>query len=221
MGDYDDMKVSVILRCRNEERYIGHCLQSLGDNLINPEILLLDNNSTDNSIRVANTFDWMNIKKIQIENNDYSPGGALNIGVKEASNPVIMVFSAHCELISFNWDTAVSALNDDGAICVFGKQIPVWDGKRVTPRYIWSNFKDTEEWNLFCKAENRYFLHNAFSIYWKHDLLDNPFDERLSGKEDRYWANDMIENGYRIKYDPSLACKHYYTGDGATWKGVG
>ena len=51
--------------------------------------------------------------------------------------------------------------------------------------------------------------------------LDNPFDERLSGKEDRYWANDMIENGYRIKYDPSLVCKHYYTGDGATWKGVG
>ena len=98
MSDYDDMKVSVILRCRNEERYIGHCLQSLGDNLSSPEILLLDNNSTDNSIRVAKTFDWMNIKKIQIENNDYSPGEALNIGVKEASNPIIMIFSAHCEL---------------------------------------------------------------------------------------------------------------------------
>ena len=62
MGNYDDIKVSVIVRCRNEERYIGYCLQSLDDYLTNPEIILLNDNSTDNSMRVANTFDWMDIK---------------------------------------------------------------------------------------------------------------------------------------------------------------
>ena len=70
-------KISVILRCRNEERYIGHCLQSLDDFLYEPEIILLNNNSTDNSIRVVNTFDWMNIRKIHINNDDpnWSKGG--------------------------------------------------------------------------------------------------------------------------------------------------
>jgi hypothetical protein len=105
--------------------------------------------------------------------------------------------------------------------CVWGKQIPVWDGKRVTPRYIWSNFKDKDAWNYFCEAENRYFLHNAFAIYKKDYLEEFPFDERLSGKEDRYWANDRIENGDGIYYDSKLICKHHYTDGGATWKGVG
>ena len=40
-----EQRVSVILRCRNEERYIGHCLQSLDDFLYEPEIILLNNNS--------------------------------------------------------------------------------------------------------------------------------------------------------------------------------
>jgi glycosyltransferase involved in cell wall biosynthesis len=74
MGDYDDVKVSVIVRCRNEERYIGHCLQSLDDYLTTPEVILLNDNSTDNSMRIANTFDWMNIKKININNDEYLPG---------------------------------------------------------------------------------------------------------------------------------------------------
>ena len=60
--------VSIIIRCRNEERYIGYAIQSVYDFLgYGVEIILVDNESTDNSIRVANTFDWMNIKKIQID----------------------------------------------------------------------------------------------------------------------------------------------------------
>ena len=70
MSNYDDIKVSVIVRCRNEERYIGHCLQSLDDYLTNPEIILLNDNSTDNSMRIANTFDWMNIKNTNFKQRD-------------------------------------------------------------------------------------------------------------------------------------------------------
>jgi glycosyltransferase involved in cell wall biosynthesis len=221
MGDYDDVKVSVIVRCRNEERYIGHCLQSLDDYLTDPEIILLNDNSTDNSMRIANTFDWMNIKKININNDEYLPGKSLNIGVQESSNSIIIIFSAHCELVKFDWDETVSNLNDDGSIAVWGKQIPIWDGKRVTPRYIWSNFGDKLEFNYYCESEKRYFLHNAFSIYWKRDLEKFPFDERLSGKEDRYWANDRIKEGHQIIYNPNLTVKHHYTINGATWKGTG
>ena len=221
-----EQRVSVILRCRNEERYIGHCLQSLDDFLYEPEIILLNNNSTDNSIRVVNTFDWMDIKKIQIDNDNYTPGRSLNIGVEEASNPIILILSAHCELVEFDIDNVINAFDykktiNNKVACIWGKQIPVWDGKRVTPRYIWSNFKDKDAWNYFCEAENRYFLHNAFAIYKRNYLEEFPFDERLSGKEDRYWANDRIENGDGIYYDSKLVCKHHYTDGGATWKGVG
>ena len=49
------MKYSIVIRNRNEERYIGHCIQSLvdfiGDDI---QIIMVDNESTDNSIRISN-----------------------------------------------------------------------------------------------------------------------------------------------------------------------
>ena len=73
------MNFSVILRNRNEERYIGYCIQSLVDFLGDDvEIVLVDNESTDDSIRIVNTFDYLNIKKVNIIKNNYSPGRALN-----------------------------------------------------------------------------------------------------------------------------------------------
>ena len=35
--------ISVVIRTRNEERWIGHTIQSLLDHLIQPEIIIVDN----------------------------------------------------------------------------------------------------------------------------------------------------------------------------------
>ena len=31
---------------------------------------------------------------------------------------------------------------DGGYVAVWGKQIPIWNGKKISQRYMWSNFKD-------------------------------------------------------------------------------
>ena len=60
-------KYSVVIRNRNEERYIGHCIQSvvdfLGDDV---QIIIVDNESTDESIRIVNTFDYLDINHLTI-----------------------------------------------------------------------------------------------------------------------------------------------------------
>ena len=40
-------KISVVIRTRNEERWIGHVIQSVIDHLDKPEIIIVDNNSTN------------------------------------------------------------------------------------------------------------------------------------------------------------------------------
>jgi glycosyltransferase involved in cell wall biosynthesis len=42
--------VSVIIRNKNEKDYIGFAIQSVVDNFIDPEIIVVDNNSTDESL---------------------------------------------------------------------------------------------------------------------------------------------------------------------------
>ena len=46
--------VSIIIRTKNEERWIDHCLSAIEtQNMRDYEIILVDNNSEDRSVKVA------------------------------------------------------------------------------------------------------------------------------------------------------------------------
>ena len=92
---------------------------------------------------------------------------------------------------------------------------------KITPRYIWSHFSNISKENMFSEIENRYFIHNAFCFYRKSILQEYPFNEMLYGKEDRYWASDIVKSGKSYYYEHTSYCHHHYTERGATWKGMG
>ena len=220
------MSVSVFIRCRNEEHWIGHAIQSVLDMIEVPEIIIVDNGSTDDSKMIVKHFqknlylegpDRVDIKVVDID--DYSPGRALNLGIAMSTKENILILSAHSVLSRINIEKHIDSLKN--YICVFGNQIPVWRGRRIRKNYLWSHFKNEEEINMYSEQEDRYFLHNALSLYRRDVLIDHPFDEELVGKEDRYWANEMISHGFETLYDPELECHHHYTDGGNTWKGLG
>jgi len=213
--------LSVVIRSRNEGRFIGYCLQSITDFVGNPEIFLVDNESTDETIRIVNRFEYHDITKLHISKDDYTPGRALNLGIKQCTEDYVMILSAHCEIIKFNFDRMKSQLDESKVGALWGKQTPIWDGKKISRRYMWSNFGDESQTNYWCESEDRHFFHNAFSIFKREHLREFPFDEHYSGKEDRYWANDQIEKGFDILYDSTHEVKHHYTPVGATWMGTG
>ena len=221
-------KISVLIRLSNEERWIGYAVQSVIDIFNKPEIIIINNYSTDRSLEIVKRFsenpknknnksNYTDIKIINIK--DYSPGRAVNLGVKKAKNKTILVLSAHCIVKQVNLKSVEKNLKK--YVSVFGNQIPVWEGKKITKRYIWQHFGKKEIVNMYSNFENRYFLHNAFAFFNKSFLLKNKFDENLEGKEDRYWAIEMISKKKKgILYDPNLVVEHQYTPNGATWKGI-
>ena len=218
--------LSVLIRCRNEERWIGHSIQSVIDTFENPEIVVVDNGSTDNSKDVVQMFkkgkfsgkgSYADIKTYDIDG--YTPGKSLNFGIEKCSKKIILILSAHSVIQKCNLIKIKDKLNK---YCVVGaKQIPIYKGKKISRRYVWANFMDDDYENHFSKGENRYFLHNAFCFYEKNVLKKYPFDELLHAKEDRYWVNDMIEKGFSSYYDSETICHHHYTNNCATWKGIG
>ncbi len=209
--------VSVIIRNRDEAEYIGFAIQSVVDHIKDPEIIIVDNNSKDDSLKIVSLFDRYNIKTYSID--DYTPGKALNLGVNKCSNDTILILSAHSQITKLDLDSVEEHLKNN--VAVFGNQIPIFRGKKITKRYIWSHFNDKEQTNMFSKIENRLFLHNAFCFYTKKVLQDFPFDEKLSGKEDRYWAKEIVSKGLNYFYTPSIEVNHYFTNKGATWQGLG
>ena len=64
---YSMDKVSVIIRNKNEAEHIGLAIQSVLDHLgPKTEILIIDDNSTDDSLEVVALFDRSNIKVTKI-----------------------------------------------------------------------------------------------------------------------------------------------------------
>ena len=210
--------ISIIIRNKNEEQHIGYAIQSCLDFFEKPEIIIVDNDSSDNSLDVVMFFNDRTDIKI-INNKNYTPGKALNIGVKNASRDYVMMLSAHSQILKLDFKSIKKNL--ENYIAIFGKQIPIYMGKRITPRYIWTHFNNEETINMYSNLENRYFFHNAFSVFKKSTLENFPFDEMYGSKEDRYWVKEMIERKNNFLYDPSLIINHFYTKNGATWKGIG
>lgn len=212
-------KISVIIRTREEERHIGYAIQSCIDNFDNPEIIVIDDNSEDQTLKIVSLFDKYDIKVYNIEKK-YSPGYSLNMGVSKCSNELILVLSAHCQIIKMDLGKVRTYLHKYKA--VFGNQTPIYHGKKITKRYLWSHFETTTKVNMYSKIEERYFLHNAFCFYNRNFLIANPFDEKYSGKEDRYWAINLVDNlKEEFFYTPEIEVYHFYTKKGATWKGLG
>ena len=219
--------ISVIIRNKNEGRWIGHCIQSCLENLIGPEIIIVNHKSNDDSIEIAKSFrhdpslkpsikNYCDVKVLDIS--EYTPGKAINMGVKAATKKYICVLSAHCVIQHIENEFLLKNLKKYP--CIFGKQIPIYRGKKINPRYIWSHFKNEEIENMFSEQEGRFFLHNAFAFYQKDILLELPFNEDITSKEDRLWALALSKINKKFLYSPKLIANHNYTDEGNTWKGI-
>ena len=90
--------VSIIIPCRNEEKYIGQCLDSLLANDYckkNLEIIIVDGMSNDRTreiiIKYIQKYNFIKI----VDNSKFIKPIALNLGIRAASFDIIMHVDAH------------------------------------------------------------------------------------------------------------------------------
>jgi len=195
-------KISIIIRTKNEERWIEQCLKKIFDqNYENFEVILVDNNSKDKTLEKAKKFP---VKIVKI--NKFLPGKAINLGIKKSKGKIIVCLSAHCIPINNNWlKKIVYALKDPKVAGVYGRQKPL--------SYS-SDFDKRDLFNLF-GPEKRVqkidtFFHNANSAFKKKLWSKIPFDEKTKHIEDRIWGNKVINRGYKIIYEPDAPVYHWH-----------
>jgi len=94
----DSVFISIIIPCRNEEKYIGRCLDSLlaNDYLREDlEIVIVDGMSTDRTREMLQYYCHKYTFIKMIDNPWHIKPKALNIGIKSTSSDVIMRIDAH------------------------------------------------------------------------------------------------------------------------------
>jgi len=98
-------KVSIIIPCRNEENYIGACLDSILQQDYPPELLevfVCDGKSDDGSEAIISKYSQQHPNIHLLINERQTTPIALNLGIKEATGNYIVILGAHSEL-QFNY----------------------------------------------------------------------------------------------------------------------
>ena len=92
--------ISIIIRTKNEERWIGLCIEQIKkQSYKNYEIILVDSISEDKTVEKAKRH---GVNKV-VEVKDYKPGKAINMGIEASKGEFIVILSAHCLPINNKW----------------------------------------------------------------------------------------------------------------------
>jgi poly-beta-1,6-N-acetyl-D-glucosamine synthase len=117
------IKISVIIACKNEEKNLPWLLDDLGDqdynyNLI--EVIVVDDNSTDNTYKTASMKG--NIEKIKILTNpENGKKSAIKAGINNAEGELIITTDADCRVGSKWISTIASFYSENNPDLIIGQ----------------------------------------------------------------------------------------------------
>ena len=194
--------VSIIIRTKNEEKWIESCLRSVfNQNYKNFEVILVDNESTDDTVKIAKKY---KIKILKISK--FRPGLAINEGIRKSKGKFIVCLSGHCIPVNQSWlKNLVYDLNKKSIAGVYGRQEPLSFSSDLDKRDLINTFGLDKKVQI-----NDTFFHNANSAFRKNLWKKFPFDEQVINIEDRVWGQKVIENGFKIVYEPKASVYHYH-----------
>ena len=195
--------VSIIIRTKDEERWITHCLQGVfSQTHTDIEVILVDNDSSDKTVEKAKQFP---IRKV-VSCAEYRPGKALNAGIREAVGEYLVCLSGHCIPVNEHWlANLVRAMEDPKVAGVYGRQEPMAFTPDADKRDLLLVF------GLDRKVQIKdSFFHNANSLIRRALWQQIPFDEAVTNIEDRAWAQEVLARGYTIVYEPGASVYHHH-----------
>ncbi len=217
------MDISVIILTRNEEKNIRACLTAIlkqspaGDNW---EIIVVDGNSQDNTIKVVNELQQGSDRLRLITNEKTQIAAGRNLGLKASCYPFIAFTDADC-VVPKNWLKKLAAeyirlnLIDQRIAGVGGGNVPFDSGSRFSQAlgvYLDSflgSFNSAQGRN-FTEVKKVASLACLNVLYKKNSLIEcDLFDEKLANIcEDADMNFRLREKGHNLYFIPDLAVAH-------------
>ncbi len=193
--------ISVIIRCKNEEKALGRCLATIFTQQtdVSFEVIVVDSGSTDHTLTIAREYP---VRLFEIPPESFSFGFALNHGIERADGAIIVNISAHCIPVHNTWLSEITGPVREGrADAVYGRQVPVKGVNPFEEVSLDRHFPGTE------KSGGRVAFSNANCSFLRKMWEVVRFDEALPSWEDFLWYL-LLKDRYRFHYCPEAAVYH-------------
>ncbi|MDT3404776.1 glycosyltransferase family 2 protein [Mucilaginibacter terrae] len=193
--------VSVIIPCYNSQNFIHRAINSVfAQTHKHWELILVDNNSADNTLEMLNTYaqKYPGLIKVYQETKKGAPA-ARNKGLVHAQGEVIQYLDADDELLPGKIEGQLNLMQQQGAQLIAGEAIFVARNGETevrTPRKLYIN----DAWVALIKSQIGITSANLFG---KAALLSiNGWDESLKSSQEYDLMFRMMQNpGVKVAFD--------------------
>jgi len=162
----ENIELSIVIVNFNSGDYLSNTINSIYDNRprISFEIIVIDNNSNDNSL-IKTRKNHLNVEIIKLSEN-FGFAKANNIGVKKSKGKYILILNNDTEISNGSIDTLISLLNNNPK---FGIVAPIIYYEDRTPQLSFGN-----DPGIISEFFTKYFSKILFKIQVK--LLGDEFE---------------------------------------------
>ncbi len=217
------LKISVVIRTRDNERYLAELLENLSLQTVRPSDIVFVNNFSTNEKRQTLERRLSSLmhelkrpigrfKLISLSDTEFSHAYSTNLGVDGAENELVCLTNAHSIPTSSRWlQNGLRHLENPRVAGVTGFFLPhkeknILDKFDILMYYFSQKLVLRQDW---CSTINCIIRKPLWRLY--------PFDENLQklipetrkyGLEDYDWSKEMMARGYRIVVDPLFSVFH-------------
>jgi glycosyltransferase involved in cell wall biosynthesis len=213
-------RVTVILPCRNEARYIAACLDSIiggayaTDKL---EVLVVDGNSTDGTRKIVKDFAAQHPQVRLLDNPKRIVPTGLNIGIRAATGDIIARMDAHVVYPPEYLPRLVQALAEGDADNVGGCMITLPADGTARAQAIAIALSHpfgvgNSHFRIGARAPR--FVDTVPFGCFRREIFTRigMFDEELVRNQDDEFNSRILSRGGRIRLLPDVVCYYYARG---------
>lgn len=203
--------ISIVILTKNPGSRIKDVLQAVFDQKIDEEyeLIIIDSGTTDGCL---DFLEKSPARLIKINPSDFGHGKTRNFAVNFAKGEYIVMLVQDAIPTSDNWlDELIRPLREDENVAgVYSRQIPYIDANIMEKCFLSIHYPGTYQIrkNKEVLRVKDVFFSNVSSAMRRDLLLKFRFHEDLIMSEDQAWAKEVIQNGYKIVYNPSSVVYH-------------
>jgi glycosyltransferase involved in cell wall biosynthesis len=193
------MKISVIIPTYNDESTLEECLNSLGKQTRDFELIIVDGHSSDRTVDMAKKHG------AQVVYEDYGTrGGACNVGAEEASGDIVVFTDADAAFPPDWLEKVERKFEETGADVVGGDDI-IKEGTNFE-KALFAIDKAQEPPS---KGEIWKRVRGCNSAYRREVFLENKFDPVLKSIEESELHYRLKEKGHKMVFDQKIVVYHH------------
>jgi glycosyltransferase involved in cell wall biosynthesis len=190
-GRNNELKISIVIPCKNGSKTIGLLLDSIFKFIQEEEVILVDDDSKDNTIEIASKYPAI---KILATGSNLGPAVARNIGAENCNGEIILFLDSDVILLTSPFEMLRKIFKqrkDIGAVIGVYCKIPANDYG------FWPNYKAIQSYYYYQTTEIKdisWFWASMGAIRKEYFFKAGKFDSRYidAGLED-------VEFGRRLK----------------------